>query len=277
MITTQWHVEIILSRFNLRLRFLLSCLLLLCSTFVYGDEARTLTVSAGSDRPPYIMNHSQSGFEVELISAVLSQLGYQPTILANPHSRSIELFNRGEVDVVLTLNANSGVAAEHLSDVYIIYQNVALSLRKKALKLEHITQLANLNVIAFQGATTVFGQDYKAVASSNARYLEVPDQQQQVSLFLQEKTDLIILDLNVFNYLSMEMTGQSQIRQVNIHPLFMLNRFSAGFKDIAVKNAFNQALGQFVQSGAYEKLIEQYDYQIVDTLNHPVFSGKTLN
>lgn len=230
------------------------------SSLVHTKE---ITVAAGWSRPPYIMSESQTGFEIDLVREVLRRLNYKVNIVSFAHNDTIKLLREGKVDIALTLSAKSSIDLAQLSDVYVVYQNVAISLKSKKLQIPQLEKLNELVVVGFQSASDVLGPDFKQAVITNPLYTEMADQKSQVELLFQDQVDVIILDLNVFNYLAAELNQANVLNTVDIHPLFALNRYSAGFKDLALKNAFNLELGRFVTSGNYDNLLTRYNYHII--------------
>ncbi|MFT5838101.1 MAG: hypothetical protein ACI9UT_000592 [Flavobacteriales bacterium] len=55
-----------------------------------------------------------------------------------PYNQSIEMLERKQVDVALTLNNLSGTAPKYSSDIYVSYQNVVLSLKSKKLSIQQL-------------------------------------------------------------------------------------------------------------------------------------------
>ncbi|MGS2719443.1 substrate-binding periplasmic protein [Paraglaciecola aestuariivivens] len=248
---------------KLKLNKMLYALALILASTSWLGLAKTIDVAAGWARPPYIIPEHHSGFELDLVKQVLSSMGHKAHFVYVPYERTISLLKQGKVDMALTLNLNSGVNKALLSDVFVIYQNVVLTLRENKLEVEHVSDLSELSLVAFQGASQVLGDEFKVVAAKNHLYLEMADQRGQLELFLLGEVDAIIIDINIFSALSKKHTGQNHLNNVTVHPLFPMNRYSAGFKDIQLKQAFNRALREFVASGKYKKLKQQYNIQNV--------------
>ena len=117
------------------------------------------------------------------------------------------------------------------------------------------------SVVGFQGASDVLDREFAAAIKNNKLYVEIADQRRQVELLLNEQVDVIIIDLNVFHYLSLELTGSDQFEKVAVHCFFTRNPYSAGFKDMTLKNQFNQSLAKYMSSGRYEVLKAKYNFR----------------
>lgn len=230
-------------------------LLLLGATFTYG---KTVEIGAGWARAPYIIPADHTGFELDVMRQILAKMGYDSKLIYVPYASTIQMLKNGNVDLILTVDETSGINKEQLSDSYITYQNVVISLKRKKLDITAIQDLSELSVIGFQSATEVLGKEYANAIKDSGLYIEMADQKKQVELFLLGNVEAIVIDINVFDYLSKEISGLSQFEKVNIHPLFPLNSFQAGFKDKTLKESFNHILKDYLLSQDYKKLQMQY-------------------
>jgi len=79
------------------------------------------------------------------------------------------------------------------------------------------------------------------------------------------KNDIIVIDRNVFSYVSAELRHSSS--EVVFHSLFPpVTNFKAGFKDAALRDVFNQALGRLCESGGYAKVLKRYQVELPHTI-----------
>ncbi|WP_158972492.1 ABC transporter substrate-binding protein [Paraglaciecola sp. L3A3] len=258
------QVNFLTYRFNTVFIILLT--FLLNSTFA---QAETIKVAVRWSKLPYINSDDNSGFELEIINEVFNKLGYQTKYSYSPYEDAIHMVKHGQADLALTLNNHSSVVPEFLSDVYITYQNVGLTLKRKNIKIKQIQDLSQLSIIGFQSANKALGKDFTDMVNSNSLYIEMADQRKQVELFLQGQVDAIILDINIFDYLSSELRGSNQLNNVDIHPLFPLNPYRAGFTDKLLKQKFNQELQKYLASSQYQTLKEKYKIKQIS----PLFSA----
>jgi polar amino acid transport system substrate-binding protein len=236
-------------------------------------SAKTVQIAASWAKPPYIIPQTHSGFEIELVTQVFSQLNLDVSFVYMPYARTVEMLKRKQIDMALTLNNLSGVESDDLSDVYVFYQNVALSLKSKKLAIRTVKDLANHSVVGFQSASNVLGADFTAAVKNNRLYLEVADQKRQLELLLTKQVDVIIIDLNVFQHLSIELTGTDQFDNVVVHPFFAANPYKAGFKNKALKTQFNRVLAQYLSSESYDTLKKKYHFKdMIYNVDDPIIS-----
>ena len=231
-------------------------LLLVCW---HTTEAKDLLVIAGWDKPPYVISHQDSGYEVDLVRQVLATANHRISMLHVPYGRTYETMKQENADIALTLNAKSGVPPEILSQPYITYQNVAISLKKNNIKLNKLSDFRLFSVIAFQSASKVLGNDFASAVKENLLYIELPEQRRQVEMLLVGSVDVVVMDVNIFNYYSRVIKGENQMDDVNVYALFPPTHYSAVISDPELRATFDRAMANFKLSEQYRQLRQQYN------------------
>ncbi|NCP66554.1 MAG: amino acid ABC transporter substrate-binding protein [Paraglaciecola sp.] len=233
-------------------------IVLLSSFFCAQNQAKTLLVIAGWDKPPYIITEQNKGFEVELMQHILASLGHDVQMLYVPYGRTYATLLREKADIGMTLAERSGVEPSVLSQPYVTYQNVAVSFKHNTKQITQIGDLQFVSVVAFQSAKTVLGEAFNQMATKNTMYIELPDQRSQVELFWLGNIDAVVMDVNIFGYFSQVSHVDNWMERVDIHEFFPPTQYSAAIPDAELREAFNQALDRFKQQPAYFQLLEKY-------------------
>jgi polar amino acid transport system substrate-binding protein len=227
--------------------------------FCHGAHSKDLLVVAGWDKPPYIISNQQSGYEIELIRQVMTSVNHQISMLYVPYGRTYETMKQESADIGLTLNANSGVPIEILSTPYVTYQNVAISLKSKNIPLKQLSDLRKFSVIAFQSASKVLGEEFAKAVDSNLLYIELPEQRRQVEMLLIGNVDIVVMDVNIFNYFSQVISGENQMDEVTIYAFFPPTQYSAAIENSQLRTDFNLAMTRFKLTEDYRQLRNKYD------------------
>lgn len=230
---------------------------MICS--VCAVQAKTLDVAAGWVKPPYIIVSKDSGYELDMVKAIFAKLGYSLKLFYVPHARAYKMMSQGKMDVVLTVNDRIEFGKLNvLSDAYITYHNVAISLRSKEISIGQVEDLGNYSMIAFGQASKVLGAKFAQAIIHSPQYIELSEQRDQVKLLYQGRTELLIIDINIFRYLSDELYGDNPRPKVDIHKVFAVNPFQLGFKDAHLRDKFNKALAKFKDSPEHQQLRKRY-------------------
>lgn len=231
---------------------------------VVAAQQRLIDIAVGWSKPPYVIAKQDSGFEIELVRAVFARIGYATNFVYVPFARSYALLKEGEVDAAMTVSDKVDIGEAFLSDVYIEYQNIAVSLLEENLLIENIVDLKNYSVIAFQNANKVLGPEFAQMTRQNRHYQEFPDQDVQIKMLFRKKTNVIVLDANIFLYNSNKLNSKDTHTSVNMHLLFEATGYRMGFIDKALVEQFNDSFAEYQNSAEYLDLLKRYTFYKFD-------------
>lgn len=212
-----------------------------------------LQVALGENKPPYIIADESRGIEYELVSSVLRAAGYQPRILLLPNQRAQQALADGRIDAAIS---NDG---PFVSEPYIAYRNMAITLCQRHLQPRRIAELGQFRVAAFHNAHRFLGAEFATMARSNAAYVESSPQSILNNLLFTGRTDVVISDLYIFLHFSMQPDVPLNNRQpLCTHALFPPTQYALSFRDVRARDRFNKALQQQAQAGLYQALALRY-------------------
>lgn len=233
-------------------------------------NAKELLLVAGLEKPPYVIPTTDSGFEIELMQEVFAILDHEISVIYVPYGRTFKIMKQIKADIGLTLTSSSGVKNELLTVPYVVYQNVAISLNQNKIEITKVSELQSYSIVAFQNADKILGIEFDQASKVSPLYFEVPDQHRQVSLLLDGRVEVIIMDVNIFKYFSNVIAGSSQISKVNVHSIFPSTYYRAAIESATLRQSFNQAFTEYIKTDQYKKLLEKYDmpYLLKDRLTH---------
>lgn len=231
---------------------------LVCSKVQASQDEKTLEVAVGWSKPPYVNSTDDSGFELDLARKIFARMGYKFKPIYVPYGRSVGLLMRGRVDAALTLTKNLATDQVQLTDNYIQYQNVAISLRSQNVTIERPKDLNHFAIAAYQTASKNLGAEYALAAKQAPLYIELPDQKKQVAMLLNGHVSVVVMDVNIFNDLQATMEPKASRKAVTIHNIFPPNSYQVGFLKSNLKNQFNHALKDYLESQDHAQLVKKY-------------------
>jgi len=240
------------------LGFIFSILLLAgFSSPVLAADHSELRVSISLDIPPYVMNNATSGLEVDILRQALpgnrlqfTQLPYQELQTAVPNKLA---------DVSVGVQADdSGV---HYSVDFITFANYAISKQADGLKIKNVADLLGHQVLTWENAYLELGKEfelqYAPQAPERKNYLEVADQKEQVKKFWEGKGNIIVIDYSIFVRLSKQLGYDPN--EARFFSIFEpVTNFKAGFRDVGVRDRFNEAIAAMCKNGKYAELMKYY-------------------
>lgn len=223
----------------------------------FSTASDELEIVVSWHKPPYVLMDQDSGFELDLARAIFNEMGYtlKPNYL--PFGRIERTVAGGKMDVALTLNNRHSVDRAILTDEYVRFQNVAVTLADSQIDINRISDLSNYRVVGFQTASRVLGEEFALMTQSNANYTEVADQRAQVITMLRGNFDVAVMDRNIYQWISATLPDNIQ-QPTKIHNLFALNGFRAAIPDPQMRSTFNAILHRFMQDGRYKMLLDKY-------------------
>ncbi|WP_299082726.1 ABC transporter substrate-binding protein [uncultured Paraglaciecola sp.] len=232
--------------------------LLLLSFSIQAQQ--TLTIVSSVDKPPYILQKENSGFEIELVQAVIQGMGKSAEIHYENYGRTAKMFEVQGIDAIMTASQKVFTDTSVLTLPYINYQNVAISLAENNLKIEKVADLAGYSMVSFQLADKVLGQAFLKAAMSSPMYAQMGDQSKQPGMLFRKRTDVLVMDKMIFYAMLKQSDWAGQIDKVKIHPIFPVTAYSMAFKDKQNVSLFNAELIKFLASNDYMELRKKYDF-----------------
>tara|TARA_R110001583_G_scaffold145995_2_gene298025 strand:+ start:810 stop:1538 length:729 start_codon:yes stop_codon:yes gene_type:complete len=217
-------------------------------------------VVVGLSKPPYVIEENQSGFELELIHQVLTAIGKDIEFVFVPFGRSEKMFELADISAVITVNKQMFPNIASLSESYINYQNIAISLKKDAISVNSISDLSKYSIASFQLAHKVLGEEFALAVSSSSMFMQVANQEKQVELLLLGRVDILIMDVKIFLHYLNKLGRSAQRSDVQFHYIFPLSPYRVAFKNNQDMNAFNQAMRKFKTTNDYQILAEKYNF-----------------
>lgn len=219
--------------------------------------AKELTVAVGMAIPPYNIQETDSGIEMDIVREALERKGYVVRAKYVPFARvKRELMSR-EVDAALTINPDSGIEAFY-SDEHLICQNVVVTLKQNNFQVRSVDDLKNRSVLAFQDATLYLGKAFAKMAGQNERYKEIANQELQINQLYAHRVDAIVLDRNIFYYHRNRNDRVDTAQPVDIWQVFPPTPFRVAFVNREARDDFNKGLKELRESGRYDEIIRKY-------------------
>lgn len=224
-------------------------------SFSTAAFTKTLNIVVGLERPPYIFQETDSGYELELLSQVIELMGHDVSYIYAPYGRTQKFLSEPNIDAIATMTADTEPKRERLTDTYVTYHNSVVSLAENDLNINRLSDLKYIGVISFHNAKNLLGKEYYDAVSNNLDYMEIPQQLSQVKLLLNDRVHCIIIDKNIFNYLAKSLSPK---KEVIFHELFLPTEYQMAFKDPTLISSFNKHLADFKTSAQYKLLQQNY-------------------
>lgn len=210
-----------------------------------------LQIAIGESKLPYVSAETRSGVEYELITRALHDAGVEFEIQHLPNKRARLMFDRGQLDAAI---ATDGAV---VSEPYIAYKNMAITLCEQRITLSKTADLAAYQTGAFNNANQFLGADFARIAADLMRYREISPQKLMNGMLMAKRIDVAIADINIFQHDQREVDPQGS-KALCPFAIFAPTLYRMEFRDARLRDRFNQALGQLRANGFYEALAKKY-------------------
>jgi polar amino acid transport system substrate-binding protein len=236
-------------------------LLTVCFIFISNISFANnqLKVVVGLAKPPYVIQENDKGFELDLIRNILKKMGKSVKFVYTQFGHSSKMIDVKNIDAVMTTNQNVFRDDSKLTNEYITYQNVAISLTENNFKISKINDLAGHSISSFQKADKILGAEFANILDRTLFHIKVADQSHQPSQLLKKRVDVLIMDINIFKYFVNKLGIKDIDSTFTIHEIFPSTHYRMAFKNKAYVKAFNESLAQYKQTNEYQLLKSIYN------------------
>jgi len=233
-------------------------LLLIANSSLAQDSLSLVMVS--DDGPPHMIAKSQSG--IDIAKAVLSDLDYQTQVAFASLKRGRQLVINKQADLFLPTFFEADKENIYLSNAFIQYRPTVFTRKQQPYSFEKLTDIKNLRVATFQGATGYFGKQFVEMTSQNY-YREFHDMSKLPELLIAERVDIVVLDHYIFYYY---LNAYIEERRLNADLSRTITSFAlippvsayVGFNNANLRDEFNRALAVFLADERDRAIIEKY-------------------
>lgn len=226
-----------------------------------GKSNANRLILATDDGPPHMIKEIDGGIDIDIVKQVLNLIGYEIDTIYVPLKRAKLMVSESKADVFLPTFFQADDKNIYLSDPIISYKPMVFSLKSNNIPYKSISDLKNLSIVTFQGASGYFGEEFSKL-SQKSDYQELHNMAKFPELLLKKRYDVVVLDFYIFYYFLKKQleTNRAQYayKEIASYPLLPEVKAYAGFNDKALRDKFNLQLSVFQQAENDQRIIEYY-------------------
>jgi polar amino acid transport system substrate-binding protein len=246
----------------LLLTMLLVSIICLHSTFA---SSKALVIGFSYNIPPFVMDNGTKGLEIDIVKEAFKHKGHTFKVVQLSYKR-LQI-------AVLKMGLDGAAAVRKTddktfySDNFIAFRNFAITKKKAGLIINKISDLKDKNIYAWQNAYKDLGEEFKTLFSPQVtalyrkKYKEVPVQMNQVKAFWQGRGDrVIVIDEAIFKWFTKQLSTEIDTRdELVYHKIFQSDtKFQVNFKEVKIRDDFNEGLKYIKEKGIYQKILIRY-------------------
>lgn len=240
----------------LTLLLLFSCALTQTSQADIKTSNNEIAIMGTSDGPPYMIQASQSGLDIDIPRAALKQAGIKLELEFYPLFRAIHELQAGRIE----LTAPFFTAAPHgvyVSDSHIEYRPSIITLNNIP-KITKLSELSQYSIATFQGATGYFNDVFYTVSKESPDYLEHYEMKRLVTLLMSERYQVVVLDYWIFRHYLEQSKYSHLVNTLTFHEVLPRVPATVAFTDEKLRDRFNEGLKEIKKNGTYQSILDKY-------------------
>jgi len=243
------------------------CTLAFVSLTALASADELVAVYQGS-RPPFSFRDAQGkagGIEVDVVTEALRRAGSGVTFRETPNVRLLPFREGDGVDLAVSVRGSDGRGV-YFSDEFITFHNIAISRRDRHIVLKTIADLDRYTFAIWQNGWRDLGPAFEARYRPGAdgrfpsNYFQPSNQQAQNKMFWFGRVDVIVVDKQVFEWYRKQFSTEFNTQvALDYHAIFAATTgFKVGFRDRALRDAFNRALIDMRKDQTYSRILARY-------------------
>lgn len=240
--------------------------LCLLSSLLPAHAGGVIRIAFIEHSPPWVSADSRPGIAVTLLREALQAEGLALQPVFYPYARRIALYRRNEVDALYDISASTQKRENlpgSLSRPLHSFDNLALALQRRHLKLEQAADLIGLDILAWDGAQNDLPDSFDVVAAvAQGRYTETGDQRQQVKSLYAGRVDVILADRLVADWYRKRLRNDPQVdarQPVDVFAVLPPREATVLWRDPALRQRIDYRIREMKNDGRYNAIFRQYD------------------
>lgn len=235
----------------------LTCVLLSATSAM----AEKITIGFGQDKPPFVNANCDDGIEVRLAEEMFARAGVEVDAQCMTNKRVVESYISGGLDAGMSVAKTDDTA--YYTEKFSGFENFVITRTADGHTVDSVADLAGISAIAWNNAANVLGEEFRAVTSNNPGYEEAKSQNSQVKRFLSGRVDAVIIDKNIFRWLTKQIIENGELSGVDTdftyHAVFPKTLdYYVGFKDQGLRDRAEAALESMRADGTYQQIVDKY-------------------
>lgn len=230
------------------------------------SSAKEFVIGFGKNKAPFVIKEAGEGLEIDIFREALAFNGHSLSIVHVDNKGLLPALISGRVDGIATARDTQKRFCE--VDKFIEFDNVAISLKERNLKIHTVKDLKAYTLVAWEKAYLDLGPEFNLLFKPDAQallpegYFENRNQEAQNAMFWAGRVDLIVVDKTIFSWYQKQLSSQYPTdKPLSYHKIFgEKTYFPALFNDEVLCEDFRAGLKQLKKQKRYQQLFEKYTH-----------------
>jgi len=223
----------------------------------------TVTISFAENNAPYAWfgEGRVQGLEYEIVNSVLTLGGYRLAAVPRPYARLPKVLADERIDGITGQHPDD-LPGYFFSEPYMTYENYVIVREDSGIAWQDFDGMLSHSVVAWRGAALFLGLEQAApqrfAAVNGKTYLEFTDQPTTFRYFWNRRAEILISDKYLYQTFLREHPEMAREAPSVIYLRELPNAVRIAFKSSQQRDAFDQALRHFKESGGYQRLLDRF-------------------
>ena len=236
--------------------------------WIFLDTRKQVNVAFNKPREPYIFDKSYiKGIEYDLIKKTLSKSNIYINEITHLSYEKLEMALKDDYTLDMAVSIKEKDDGFYYSSDFIGFENVAVSRVKDDLIIDKIEDLPGKKIGAFYKSHKYLGKKYNELFNPSKKsdsFKEYPRTEKLLMDFFNKKTDVIILDKDIFKWYLKKLKKES-VDLYRFHYIFWKeNSYKIAFRDDYLRNIFNDNYSTMKKSGEVDNIILNYTQRDIE-------------
>ena len=236
------------------------------NTSVSKVDEMIVPIAFGKNKAPFVIQETGEGLEIDIFREALAFSGHTLSI--------VHVDNKGLLPALVSRRVD-GIATERDPknrfcevEKFIEFDNVAISLNSRGLKINSVADLKAYTLVAWENAYQDLGAEFNLLFKPDEHdllptgYFEHRNQEAQNAMFWAGRADVIVVDKTIFSWYQKQLASKYDTKQaLDYHAIFGdKTYFPALFNDEVLCDDFRTGLAELKKEKRYQQLFKKYTH-----------------
>jgi len=237
---------------------LLGCLVAFAAQPCRADSTPRVQINQAIQ--PFALPATDSGLLVDIIRSAFATQKIKSQFVFLPAARSWISYNQNDVDMLTNAKPDENDKVVYSHWPMLAFRNRVISLKRRNLKLESISDLAKLRIVTFQNAHKFFGPEFADMAAHNKSYTELSTM--PARMLNVDHADVVISQVDIFLYNLLNENKTAPMLDLNEYAyhdiLKTSNQYWFAFRSGLLRDQFERGIEAIYRSGEIDAIFNDY-------------------
>ncbi len=168
-----------------------------------ANTTKEVKIGFNSGHKPYVIKEQNTGIVLDKIKKACAAHNLKCSFSFSSNARLVQELSLADLDCIVNVPKELLVKNKinfYESKAIVFFQNSVIYKASSNIHIDKLSDIANYRINAFQGAKQALGVSFGEIVKASKSYTESAKQDSQAMQLMTGRTDIVISDLQIFNY-----------------------------------------------------------------------------